>query len=68
MPWLKSFGVIFGGMVMLLLGDFASKSGAVDPTVFRLAGAALIGLGVYLGLTASFGGGGRARVARSRKR
>ena len=67
MPWFKSFGVIFGGMLMLLLGDFASKSGAVDPTVFRLTGAALIGLGVYLGLTASFGGAGQ-RPARSRKR
>ena len=22
MPWFKSFGVIFGGMVLLLLGDF----------------------------------------------
>jgi len=67
--WFKSFGVIFAGMVLLLLGDFASKSGAIDPTAFRLAGAALMGLGVCIGL-----GGSRAltdssgRSARSRKR
>ena len=68
--WFKSFGVIFAGMVLLLLGDFAHKSGAIDPTVFRLAGAALMGLGVCIGL-----GGARAaatdgpsRSARSRKR
>ena len=67
--WFKSFGVIFAGMVLLLLGDFAAKSGALDPTVFRLAGAALMGLGVCIGL-----GGSRAvtdgpsRPARSRKR
>ena len=64
--WFKSFGVIFAGMVLMLLGDFASRSGAVDPTVFRLAGAALMGLGVCIGL-----GGTRAatdRPARSRKR
>ena len=65
MPWFKSFGVIFGGMVLLLLGDFASKSGKIDPTVFRLAGAAMMGLGVCIGL-----GGSRTtgRPARSRKR
>ena len=44
MSWFKSFGVIFGGMLLLLLGDFASKAGSIDPTVFRLAGAALIGI------------------------
>jgi hypothetical protein len=66
MSWFKSFGVIFAGMVLLLLGDFASKSGAIDPTAFRLAGAALMGLGVCIGL-----GGSRVgteRPARSRKR
>ena len=66
MPWFKSFGVIFGGMVLLLLGDFASRSGGVDPTAFRLAGAALMGLGVCIGL-----GGARGDAeppARSRKR
>ena len=66
MPWFKSFGVIFAGMVLLLLGDFAAKSGSIDPTAFRLAGAALMGLGVCIGL-----GGSRtvgARSARSRKR
>ena len=65
MPWFKSFGVIFGGMVLLLLGDFASKSGAVDPTVFRLAGAGLIGMGVYVGLTTATAS---HRPAKSRKR
>lgn len=73
MSWLKSFGVIFGGMVLLLLGDFASKSGAIDPTVFRLTGAALMGLGVYLGLAASgiasdADAGGAGGAGRSRKR
>ena len=66
MPWFKSFGVIFAGMVLLLLGDFAAKSGSIDPTAFRLAGAALMGLGVCIGL-----GGSRTaapRSARSRKR
>ena len=66
MPWFKTFGVVFGGMVLLLLGDFASKAGSVDPTVFRLAGAGLMGLGVYLGLTASSAATGRP--TRSRKR
>ena len=68
MSWFKSFGVIFGGMVCLLLGDFASKSGTIDPTVFRLAGAGLIGMGVYLGLTAASGGGGTRRAATNRSR
>jgi hypothetical protein len=68
MSWFKSFGVIFGGMLLLLLGDFASKSGAIDPTVFRLAGAGLIGMGVYLGLTAASGGTRRPATTRSRKR
>jgi hypothetical protein len=49
----------------LLLGDFASKSGALDPTVFRLAGAGLIGMGVYIGLTTATAS---QRPARSRKR
>ena len=66
MPWFKTFGVVFGGMVLLLLGDFASKAGSIDPTVFRLAGAALIGLGVYLGLAASTAA--TERPGRSRKR
>jgi hypothetical protein len=65
MPWFKSFGVIFAGMVLLLLGDFAAKSGSIDPTAFRLAGAALMGLGVCIGLGSSRGTG---RPARSRKR
>ncbi len=65
MPWFKSFGVIFGGMVLLLLGDFAAKAGTIDPTVFRLSGAALMGLGVCIGLNAS---SGRDRPARGRKR
>ena len=69
MSWFKSFGVIFGGMLLLLLGDFASKAGSIDPTVFRLAGAGLIGMGVYLGLTAATGGSGRpATSSKSRKR
>jgi hypothetical protein len=65
--WFKSFGVIFAGMVLLLLGDFASTSGAIDPTVFRLAGAALMGLGVCIGLGGSRGEAA-TRPARSRKR
>ncbi|MEA2707673.1 MAG: hypothetical protein QOF78_274 [Phycisphaerales bacterium] len=65
MPWFKSFGVIFGGMALLLLGDFAAKAGTIDPTVFRLAGAALMGLGVCIGLGATRG---KARPARARKR
>lgn len=68
MPWFKSFGVIFGGMVLLLLGDFASKTGSIDPTVFRLAGAALMGLGVCIGLGGAAVRGGEHRAARSRKR
>ncbi len=69
MSWFKSFGVIFGGMLLLLLGDFASKAGSLDPTVFRLAGAGLIGMGVYLGLTAASGGASKpAATSRSRKR
>ena len=66
MPWFKSFGVIFAGMVLLLLGDFAAKSGSIDPTAFRLSGAALMGLGVCIGLGGSRNGG--VRSARSRKR
>ena len=66
MPWFKSFGVIFAGMVLLLLGDFAAKSGSIDPTAFRLAGAALMGLGVCIGLGGSRNAG--VRSARSRKR
>jgi hypothetical protein len=66
MPWFKSFGVIFGGMVLLLLGDFASKAGTVDPTAFRLAGAALMGLGVCIGLNATRGS--EEPPARGRKR
>ena len=66
MSWFKSFGVIFAGMVLLLLGDFAARSGAVDPTAFRLAGAALMGLGVCIGLGGT--GAGAERPARSRKR
>ncbi len=65
--WFKSFGVIFAGMVLLLLGDFAAKSGAIDPTAFRLAGAALMGLGVCIGLGGSRGEAA-TRPARSRKR
>ena len=65
MPWFKSFGVIFAGMVLLLLGDFAAKSGSIDPTAFRLSGAALMGLGVCFGLGGTRGTG---RPARSRKR
>ena len=68
MSWFKSFGVIFGGMLLMLLGDFASKAGSVDPTVFRLAGAGLLGMGVYLGLTAASGGSRRAATTKSRRR
>ena len=51
MPWwFKSFLIVFFGLVLLLLGDVASKF-ARDAAACRLMGAAAMGLGVYVALT-----------------
>jgi hypothetical protein len=58
MPWwFKSFLVILVGLLLLLLGDVASRAsgGFRDATALRLTGAALVGIGVFVGLGAARG-------------
>ncbi|HYO09764.1 MAG TPA: hypothetical protein VER17_12400 [Tepidisphaeraceae bacterium] len=65
MPWwFKSFLVVLGGLVLLLLGDVASRAGFNDAAACRLAGAALIGLGIYLALATAFAPGKKKRGTR----
>jgi hypothetical protein len=67
MPWwFKSFLIVLAGLVLLLLGDLASRSshGFQDAAACRLAGAALIGWGIYLGLTATRPSAKKKRHAR----
>lgn len=47
--WFLPTMVVIAGMTLLLLGDI--KTHLADPITFRLVGAAVMGMGVYWGLT-----------------
>jgi hypothetical protein len=71
MPWwFKSSLIILTGMLLLLLGDFAARAsgGFRDATSLRLVGASLLGLGVFLGLSAATAGTRVTPSRRTRKR
>ena len=53
MPWwFRSFLIILTGLLLLLASDVAARSGSgfKDATALRLAGAAMMGVGVCAGL------------------
>ena len=71
MPWwFKSSLIILAGLLLLLLGDFAARAngGFRDATSLRLVGASLLGLGVFIGLSAATSGARATPARRSRKR